>query len=217
MNDTFRGFMSRIIDYAGLFPPAAQDLGTAIRAFARYRAGRDAWMLGRFIVPAARLAELAPYRDEIFDVGEPLRLSILAGFGETEEEALAAIEADVRSASAFHERHKGRASIEAIETKLPDELAENRDPNRIAAYARRFGGALAGAGAESIEACLADEDAAHFAFGEDAFSWNDASVPAAEVIQAREEFATGFGSCSFDEPREDLAGLGWMDPIADGG
>jgi hypothetical protein len=45
------------IDYAGLFPPAALDMPTAVHNYARYQSGDDAWALGRFIVPAARLSE----------------------------------------------------------------------------------------------------------------------------------------------------------------
>lgn len=47
-----------LVDYAGLFPPAAESMPVAVRAYAAYRQGPDAWMLGRFIVPAVRLGEL---------------------------------------------------------------------------------------------------------------------------------------------------------------
>jgi hypothetical protein len=43
---------TRLIDYAGLFPPAALPMADAVRNYAAYRAGEHAWMLGRFIVPA---------------------------------------------------------------------------------------------------------------------------------------------------------------------
>jgi hypothetical protein len=47
------------IDYAGLFPPAALDMPGAVANYAGYRTGPDAWALGRFVVPAARLDEFA--------------------------------------------------------------------------------------------------------------------------------------------------------------
>jgi hypothetical protein len=59
MSLAFRAFMSELIDYAGLFPPARLDLDTAIRKYARYRDQDEAWMLGRFIIPAGQLAQLA--------------------------------------------------------------------------------------------------------------------------------------------------------------
>jgi hypothetical protein len=47
-----------LIDYAGLFPPAALSMQDAVRNYARYREGEHAWALGRFVVPAERLMEV---------------------------------------------------------------------------------------------------------------------------------------------------------------
>lgn len=52
-----RTLVAGVVDYAGLFPPAALDMPTAVANFAAYHSSDDAWMLGRFVVPAARLAE----------------------------------------------------------------------------------------------------------------------------------------------------------------
>jgi hypothetical protein len=38
-------------------------------------------------------------------------------------------------------------------------------------------------------------------------SWRDFHVSAAQVAQARARFAGSFGSCSFEEPVQDLAAL----------
>jgi hypothetical protein len=46
------------IDYAGLFPPAQLDMESAVARYAEHRAGEECWMLGRFVVPIARLEEL---------------------------------------------------------------------------------------------------------------------------------------------------------------
>lgn len=53
-----RLLLGGIIDYAGLFPPAALSMRSAVENYASYRSGPDAWALGRFVVPAARLDEL---------------------------------------------------------------------------------------------------------------------------------------------------------------
>ena len=47
------------IDYAGLFPPAGLDLEAAVQNYASYRSGHDSWALGRFVLPAAKIAEFA--------------------------------------------------------------------------------------------------------------------------------------------------------------
>ena len=64
-------------------PPARLPLDQAIRDYARYRQEADAWMLGRFVIPAARLNELAPYHKELFSAGQPFAFTVLSldGFG----------------------------------------------------------------------------------------------------------------------------------------
>ncbi len=52
-----RTLVAGVVDYAGLFPPAALDMRTAVTNYAQYRASDDAWMLGRFVVPVSRLDE----------------------------------------------------------------------------------------------------------------------------------------------------------------
>jgi hypothetical protein len=54
-----RSLLSGIVDYAGLFPPAGLDMPTAVRNYAEYRRDEAAWMLGRLVIPASRLDELA--------------------------------------------------------------------------------------------------------------------------------------------------------------
>jgi hypothetical protein len=46
-----------VVDYAGLFPPASLSMEAAVAEYARQRTGADSWMLGRFVLPAARLEE----------------------------------------------------------------------------------------------------------------------------------------------------------------
>jgi len=53
---------------------------------------------------------------------------------------------------------------------------------------------------------LEDEDAASFSFTEDFFAWREWKVDV-ERLRYRRKFVTSFGSCSFDEPREDLRAL----------
>lgn len=52
-----RTLLANVIDYAGLFPPAKLDMAPTVSNYAAYRAGPDAWMLGRLVVPVARFAE----------------------------------------------------------------------------------------------------------------------------------------------------------------
>src|SRR5262245_16658395 len=60
MVESLHSLLSGILDYAGLFPPAALPLEQAVRQYARHRHEGDAWLLGRFVCPAAKLMELKP-------------------------------------------------------------------------------------------------------------------------------------------------------------
>lgn len=51
------------------------------------------------------------------------------------------------------------------------------------------------------------ENAESFKFTEEEFRWNDIPSSIEQVSKARNEFVLSFGSCSFDEPREDLKKL----------
>jgi hypothetical protein len=59
---------------------------------------------------------------------------------------------------------------------------------------------------KQIAEMLEDEDAASFSFMDNSFGWRDWKV-ATERVAAHREFVTSLGSCSFDEPREDLRAL----------
>jgi len=72
--------MSHAVDYAGLFPPASLSMEEAVRNYAQYARGADAWMLGRFILPATRLPEFAIALDAncCAERERPWMLSLLA-------------------------------------------------------------------------------------------------------------------------------------------
>jgi hypothetical protein len=53
---------------------------------------------------------------------------------------------------------------------------------------------------------LEDEDAGSFSFDDEFFAWREWRIDT-NRIEARRKFVTSFGSCSFDEPREDLRAL----------
>ncbi len=53
---------------------------------------------------------------------------------------------------------------------------------------------------------LEDENGASFSFSDDSFAWREWKI-VTEQIKARRKLVTSFGSCSFDEPREDLRAL----------
>ncbi len=84
MRDAF----SEIVDYAGLFPPATCTMVEAVRHYHDYRRSPDRWMLGRFVVAAGRLPELARAVEELSiapPVDDPWRLSAVMGLAIAED------------------------------------------------------------------------------------------------------------------------------------
>src|SRR4051812_29337819 len=115
MNDSLRAFCTELIDYAGLFPPAALAIEPAITNYLRYCQGPDAWMLGRFIIPATRLSELDPFVND----GHTLRISALGRGGADERTFLTGLEHDLEDIDRFYDRHGRHVAVEVYEAKLP--------------------------------------------------------------------------------------------------
>jgi hypothetical protein len=308
---SIRAFFLGLIDYAGLFPPAALELAPAMRNYARYRKDPDAWMLGRFIIQAARLDELDEFVDEHFATGPRLEIAALGRGGADEAAFIDGLQQDLAAIDRFHDRHGRQVAIEVYETKLPaafgnsflEEVGKYIDGfgeppltpffeavpgpqwhQAIAAIAHdratfyrqrcgpmgiklRCGGVQAaafptteqvadsiaravdagvpikctaglhhpvrhfnagvqtkmhgflnvfGAGmlaaahgldAAAIQRILDDEDPKSFAFDAEGFRWRDLRIRALAIGRARAETVVSYGSCSFDEPREDLRAL----------
>ena len=60
------------------------------------------------------------------------------------------------------------------------------------------------------EEALAEEDESAFALTAEAFSWRERSVGPEEIARVRRELFVGFGSCSAQEPIDDLETLGLL-------
>jgi hypothetical protein len=130
VDPALRTLMSDAIDYAGLFPPAQLDMPGAVVEYASYLASRDVWALGRFVVPASRLDELADVaNDDAVDATRslgmprpPWRLSALLG---------ADTAADAARIDAFNSAHgsasdEWSARVDAIELRAstPESIGE---------------------------------------------------------------------------------------------
>lgn len=119
-----RVLLEGIVDYAGLFPPAAQSMPTAVRNYAHYRASGDGWMLGRFVCPASALEEFSVVGDPFLprDAGAiPWRLSV-TGSGDPA--------ADNDAIVAFNKRHRVcfdecGAIVDAYEMRVATEADVN--------------------------------------------------------------------------------------------
>ena len=60
--------------------------------------------------------------------------------------------------------------------------------------------------ADQAAIMLEDEEPNSFSFTDDFFAWREWKIDV-ERLRYRRKFVRSFGSCSFDEPREDLSAL----------
>jgi hypothetical protein len=105
---TLRAMMRRLVDYAGLFPPAELSMSDATARYASYLHSPDAWMLGRFVVPVERLDELASCAEPLLrEGGEAWRISAVVGTD---------TQAGVRIRT-FNSAQRGRLMVDVVECR----------------------------------------------------------------------------------------------------
>jgi hypothetical protein len=109
---SFKTFMTKILDYAGIYPPANLPLDEAFENFREYQSSPDAWMLSHFVVPAKRLTEL-PEFDEI------LTFTALGRGGKEMDEFLENVNLDIADILAFRESRVASAAVDMFEVALP--------------------------------------------------------------------------------------------------
>lgn len=102
-------------------------MGPAVRRYAADRRGPARWMLGRFVVPVARLEEFEAAALDLLPAGEsdePWRLAAIAG-PDAAADPGSEPGASLARTAAFNARHApetgaGRAVVDAVEWRAPD-------------------------------------------------------------------------------------------------
>jgi hypothetical protein len=122
---TLRTLLAHAIDYAGLFPPAQLDMPGAVAEYESYLVSSDAWALGRFVVSAARLGELADV------AGETTPISLGAPYAERQLSVVlgADLPADVERLRAFSDHASSEhwwGGVDAVELRAstPEAIAD---------------------------------------------------------------------------------------------
>ena len=129
-----RSLLAGAIDYAGLFPPAGLAMPDAVRCYAAYRDGPDAWALGRFVLPASRLDELAAAARALATAApsrapSPWQLSALvAGDGASDFAAIRGFNARHQAGTSGWSAVVDMVEARADGTDAVETLAKHRDP-----------------------------------------------------------------------------------------
>ena len=108
MTNALRTLLNGILDYAGIFPPAQLPLNEALANYARYRSEPEGWMLGRFVCPAALLAEIP--------AGTELPITAIARGGDTIANVIRGLKDDLADIA------KSTAKVEVLEMRFPPAL-----------------------------------------------------------------------------------------------
>lgn len=136
MQRALEALLSHIVDYAGIFPPANLRLDEAWRNHLRYRNEPEAWLLGRFICPAARLAELGVCTVSDKNVrpkdAAPIALCVLGRGGQSAQEYFTNVKIDLADIGRLHEMHPGQFAADVYEVRLPAKAFAPVKSNQIA-------------------------------------------------------------------------------------
>lgn len=111
IKESARVLFTELIDYAGLFPPAALSIPEAVINYATYCNSNFHWMLGRFVVHVKHLDEFTASAKDFFSHahGRCWKLSVLAGED---------IDETVRRLADFNKSQAPFAVADAIEVKV---------------------------------------------------------------------------------------------------
>ena len=233
MVQSMRALLANLIDYAGLYPPAALPLPEVIANYERYLLSPEAWMLNRLVLPIERLSEVSlggKWRVTLLVDGEPGplppevetletktggRLS-LPTYCEVPLDQVQDAYAKIRTATPSSE-NLAEFLCTAAARRLPFKATAGlHHPIRseMHGFLNVFiGAAFAWSGMDlaAVTRLLNETDPQAFEFRNDSLRWRDSWVSTPEVEHSRRDFAHSFGSCSFEEPINHLRTLGLME------
>ena len=279
--------LAAMVDYAGIFPPAKLSLREAIANYAQYYQSSYSWLLGRFIIPVFRLAELKtlvadvpliPWSlsvilsenwelelkqiqninsqdkiriaslefkpllpEEIKRVIDLLPTGIESFFEIPLDENLEQYLAVLKGTKALTKIRTGGLTTEAfpnidvlcqfifasaqaqvpfkatagLHHPLPGKYPVSYEPNSLSTTMQGFlnlsilTALVYGQQINQSEALmvLPESSINNFQFQEDKIAWKDRYLNLAEIQKARQYFFRSFGSCSFQEPVDELREL----------
>ena len=203
----------------------------------RFRDGEDGWVVNRFVCPASKLLELGPVEVPLSIVldGEDeswardRRVEAIETRGEAPRDvahevfAEIPVDADLRPLGDANVRAKVRCggdrvpSVEELarfirgcrELDLPFKATAGLHHAVRTDDQHGFLNLLAAAIFGDEEAALAEQDPEAFALAPDSFAWRGRRAGVEEIARGR-DFFVSFGSCSAQEPADDLRALGFL-------
>ncbi|MGE0494450.1 MAG: hypothetical protein AB7S38_34895 [Vulcanimicrobiota bacterium] len=138
--DSLKVLLSKLIDYAGLFPPARQDMARAVADYRSYQSGPYSWALGTFVCPVNRLEELVEHLGPDDDLWEVSAIATLP-LDETLERVRAVTAGGKVRVVAIESQARPVAPLELDEVELYLELGSDEPIEAFVAQVAKLGAA----------------------------------------------------------------------------
>lgn len=128
MKQTVTPFLSEIIDYAGLYPPASLSLEHAFAKYIEHSTSPYSWMLSKFVIGSDKLRDFEKLISAHPELAFPVDLSIVAPLTTEFDEFKHAITSVVKEIALLHKKLKGKVRTSTLEIKLPVEAIYTTSP-----------------------------------------------------------------------------------------
>jgi hypothetical protein len=209
--------LAHAIDYAGLYPPAALPEPQVRANYAAYAEGPHAHFLNRLVLPPDTVIEGSAERagDRVYrEQGDADFAKIRTG-GLTADKipSIEAVAAFLRENARKRRAFKATAGLHhAVRGEYALTYAADSPRAVMHGFLNVFLAAVfAWHGRDAIlEGVLGETDPAAFRFSDSEAGWREHPVTTAQIAEARRDFLHSFGSCSFEEPVQELIKLGLM-------
>lgn len=215
-DDARRALLTRLFDHAPTFPPASLPTAEALAEDRRARVSEHAWLLGRLVWPASRLAELPQDEDRA--------LALVEDGGEHQDGAVYVEGLPLDAVAARGLRAKIRCGGQQVPTveELAGFLRGCRERGLVCKATaglhhahptpdgeHGFLNVLAAAVFGDEEEALREGPGA-FALDAGSFRWGEREAAAERLAEVRASLLHSIGSCSFFEPVQELERLGML-------
>jgi hypothetical protein len=231
--DSLHALLDHVIDYAGLYPPASLPLPEVIANYRRYLLSPEAWMLNRLVLPLEKLDGVTlenhwrvtllvndepgplPHQIETLETKGATRL-LLPTYCEVPLDQVEDGWVKLRTAGPSS-ANVAEFLCAAAALRLPFKATAGlHHPFRSTQHG--FLNVLAGAAfawsgmdVATLIRLLDETDPLAFQFRDQELRWRDWRASTTELARARRDFVHSFGSCSFEEPVQDLRALGLLE------
>src|SRR3954468_2126452 len=221
--DARRALLGELIDHAPFFPPASLPLDEALAEHRRARAGPHAWMLRWFVAPASRLGELdgelrlSVVLDAPVELDDPRIEAVEVPPGAGERPVAPEVYLEGRIEPGYGAKVRcGGARVPSVE-ELAGFIRACREQDVAFKATAGLHHALPTGGEHGfvnlLAACVfGDEETAlrdeTFELDAESFRWRAREAGPDDLARVRRELFSGIGSCSFDEPVDELRALG---------